>query len=321
MALLALAVCVVYYWMPKEYRAPELRNRNYAVEQLTLSLGQEGTSNETWLEVLSWSPRAFVVHNWLTDREADHMIELARDNLDRSAVSGDSGKTVTIDKRRTSWSASLGRYHTKVIGSVQEKVALLVGYPAIHGETLKVLRYNPTEKYTPHLDAYDRERLNGAPNRALTILMYLSEVEAGGETNFPAGKLHPDFDSKYSERKSQETRCDGALAYQRLWAQYIKGVRMKKDNSIKPKKGDALVFWDLDPACVYKDMASLHEGCPVISGEKWSATIWVREETHGQGTQGIAEVRERVRELYSPTKLETTKAGGRGLRKLNPKIY
>ena len=57
------------------------------------------------------------------------------------------------------------------------------------------------------------------------------------------------------------------------------GKTMRKPskwNSVRPKKNSALVFWDLDPACVYKEVAALHEGCPVISGEKWSTTIWSR---------------------------------------------
>ena len=46
--------------------------------------------------------------------------------------------------------------------------------------------------------------------------------------------------------------------------------------SIKPKKGKALFFWVSNPldGQLYKE--TLHGGEPVLSGEKWIATQWVR---------------------------------------------
>lgn len=44
--------------------------------------------------------------------------------------------------------------------------------------------------------------------------------------------------------------------------------------SVKPKKGDALLFFSLYPNAV-PDQMSLHGGCPVLEGEKWSATKWI----------------------------------------------
>lgn len=46
----------------------------------------------------------------------------------------------------------------------------------------------------------------------------------------------------------------------------------RKGIAVKPRKGDALLFWSLGPDSKTKDMTSLHGGCPVIKGDKWSAT-------------------------------------------------
>jgi hypothetical protein len=43
----------------------------------------------------------------------------------------------------------------------------------------------------------------------------------------------------------------------------------------KPKKGDALFFYSQTPANEL-DERSLHAGCPVLRGDKWSATKWIR---------------------------------------------
>lgn len=46
--------------------------------------------------------------------------------------------------------------------------------------------------------------------------------------------------------------------------------------AVKARRGDALLFWSLMPNGDL-DPASLHRGCPVLSGDaKWSATKWMR---------------------------------------------
>lgn len=44
--------------------------------------------------------------------------------------------------------------------------------------------------------------------------------------------------------------------------------------AVKPEKGDALLFFSLHPDAT-TDTNSLHGSCPVIEGEKWSATKWI----------------------------------------------
>lgn len=44
--------------------------------------------------------------------------------------------------------------------------------------------------------------------------------------------------------------------------------------TVKPRRGDALLFFSLLTDAV-PDTMSLHAGCPVIKGEKWSATKWI----------------------------------------------
>ena len=43
--------------------------------------------------------------------------------------------------------------------------------------------------------------------------------------------------------------------------------------SVKPRKGDAVLFWTMMPDGT-EDSATIHGSCDVLKGEKWSATIW-----------------------------------------------
>ena len=44
----------------------------------------------------------------------------------------------------------------------------------------------------------------------------------------------------------------------------------------KPRMGDALLFWSQKPDGSL-DARALHAGCPVVAGEKWVATKWLRD--------------------------------------------
>ncbi len=42
--------------------------------------------------------------------------------------------------------------------------------------------------------------------------------------------------------------------------------------AVWPKKGDALLFWDMMPDGQTVDRRSLHASCPTLKGTKWTAT-------------------------------------------------
>ena len=144
------------------------------------------------------------------------------------------------------------------------KIAVLTGIPVRNGEYIQVLRYEQHQRYKQHEDYFGRSFLREADGmqRMATILLYLSDVDEGGETNFPKGKVSREYWDRYGDASVNKvnSECGGGL-----------------QAAVQPKKGDALLFFDMDPASTYEDPLSLHEGCPVISGTKWSATIWMHQ--------------------------------------------
>ncbi|KAG2694111.1 hypothetical protein I3843_08G121300 [Carya illinoinensis] len=215
--------------------------------------GDEGR-REQWVELISWEPRAFVYHNFLTKDECEHLISLAKPNMHKSTVvDSETGKSK--DSRvRTSSGTFLARGRDKVIRNIEKKIADFTFLPAEHGEGLQVLHYEVGQKYEPHFD-YFQDQLNtkNGGQRMATVLMYLSDVEEGGETVFPAAK------GNFSSVPWWDELSDCG----------------KKGLSVKPKMGDALLFWSMKPDATL-DPSSLHGGCPVIKGNKWSATKWLR---------------------------------------------
>ena len=52
----------------------------------------------------------------------------------------------------------------------------------------------------------------------------------------------------------------------------------KVNISVTPKKGDAVLFYNVKPSGEREPM-SFHGGSPVLGGEKWIMTKWIRERT------------------------------------------
>jgi hypothetical protein len=53
----------------------------------------------------------------------------------------------------------------------------------------------------------------------------------------------------------------------------VSGVCCGQGLALKPRKGDATIFWSIRPDGTF-DHKSLHGSCPVIKGTKISATKW-----------------------------------------------
>ncbi|KAM0844400.1 hypothetical protein ACQ4PT_057076 [Festuca glaucescens] len=227
------------------------RIRRSASESILKKHGEKG---EPWTEVLSWEPRAFVYHNFLSKEECEHLISLAKPHMKKSTVV-DSATGGSKDSRvRTSSGTFLRRGQDKIIRTIEKRISDFTFVPVENGEGLQVLHYEVGQKYEPHFDYFhdDVNTKNGG-QRIATLLMYLSDVEEGGETVFPSAKVNSSsipFYDKLSE-------C------------------AKRGISVKPKMGDALLFWSMMPDGTL-DPASLHGGCAVIKGDKWSSTKWIR---------------------------------------------
>ncbi|KAL8240396.1 hypothetical protein R6Q59_013751 [Mikania micrantha] len=208
---------------------------------------------DQWVEVISWEPRAVIYHNFLSQDECEHLINLAKPHMVKSAVIDNETGQSRDSRVRTSSGTFLSRGFDEKIRTIEKRIADFTFLPVENGEGLQVLHYEVGQKYEPHFDYFlDPFNAKNGGQRMATVLMYLSDVEEGGETVFPAAKGNISAVSWWNELS--ECGKDGL--------------------SVKPKMGDALLFWSMKPDASL-DPSSLHGGCPVIKGNKWSSTKWI----------------------------------------------
>ena len=205
------------------------------------------------VELLSWKPRLYLYRKFMSGAECDHIIKLATPSMTKSTVV-DTATGKSVDSQiRTSHGTFLRRGQDEVVADVERRIAEFSMVPADHGEGVQILRYERGQKYEAHYD-YFHDQWNADPSkggqRVATMLMYLSDVASGGETVFPQSLDRPEYSA------DERSACGrGGL-------------------SVRPRKGDAVLFFSLDLQ-QQLDPASLHGGCPVVEGTKWSATKWM----------------------------------------------
>ena len=185
------------------------------------------------------SPRVIVLGGFLSHEECDELAEAARQRLARSETVQLSTGASEVNEARTSEGMFFARGENEVCRLVEARISTLLQWPLENGEGMQVLRYRPGAQYKPHYDYFDPAQ-PGTP----------SILKRGGQ------------------------RVATVLMYlntpKRGGATTFPDVHFEAN----PVKGTA-VFFSYDRP--HPMTRSLHGGAPVIEGEKWVATKWLRE--------------------------------------------
>jgi prolyl 4-hydroxylase len=221
-------------------------------------IGQEHQVSDMTLKVASVRPRVFTIENFLTAKECQEVIRsgldqgltestlytspLAKQNRDTSTRSSSnawlSRDTSSLTKKIYEKAAALTKIDPNLFQNFHESSAQ---YHSI-AESLQIVRYKKGEEYTPHHDFISPSINNRyQPSRFATLLIYLNDVEEGGDTRFP--------------RAVNNHSAEGL--------------------EITPKVGSAVLFYNALEDGNFDDL-SQHGGNKVLAGNKWLANLWVR---------------------------------------------
>jgi len=107
-------------------------------------------------EVLSWSPRIILLHNFLSYEECDYLRGVALPRLKISTVvDATTGKGIKSDVR-TSSGMFLSHEERKypMIHAIEKRISVYSQIPIENGELMQVLRYEKNQYYRPHHDYF-----------------------------------------------------------------------------------------------------------------------------------------------------------------------
>jgi len=142
----------------------------------------------------SQQPVIAVVDDLLSLHECDELIALSKEKLKQSTIVDPLSGEIKPDVDRYSHGAVFSLGENPFIERLDRRIAELMHWPIEHGEGLQTVNYQIGGEYKPHFDYFpphqDGNKLHVEQHgqRVSTLVIYLNDVEEGGETIFP--ELH-----------------------------------------------------------------------------------------------------------------------------------
>jgi prolyl 4-hydroxylase len=194
---------------------------------------------EVQVMMMMRNPRVVVFGSLLSDQECDELCALARTRLVRSETVDNATGGSEVNAARTSEGMFFQRGEFPLCDRIEKRIAALLNWPLENGEGLQILRYGPGAEYRPHHDYFDPDQPGAG-----------SILKRGGQR---VGTLVMYLNTP--------TKGGGTI---------FPDVHLE----VAPLRGNAVFFSYDRPHPITR---TLHGGAPVVEGEKWVATKWLRE--------------------------------------------
>lgn len=231
--------------------------------------------------VLSVSPFVTLFEDFLTPRECEFLKVYAQRRLQPAMVvlSGDDwfGKQQETRSNEQHWTEPVEEKTVPLLRHMLKRMHRIARSPDETVEAVQIGRYNVSKKYEGHLDT---DPASGV-GRPATLIIYLADVESGGDTLFPVGRY--DCGATWHDDPKTNEKVYGAQMC-------CNSPELDKNETVRvhPKMGRAVLFHNHRPDGTI-DQKAHHIGCPVNEGVKWIAQRWFRFEPYNKVSYHDAE--------------------------------
>jgi prolyl 4-hydroxylase len=188
-------------------------------------------------------PRIILYENFMTTEECDQLIALSMPKLSQSTIVDTENGELRSHKDRVSRGTYFALSENPFISMLDQRVARLMQCPVENEEPLQILNYQVGGEYKPHFDYFPPEQTGSA-----------NHLKRGGQ------------------------RVATLIMYLNTVSEGGETIFPELNLKVAARKGSAIYFSYFENGTV--DPLSLHAGSPILQGEKWIATKWIRERAY-----------------------------------------
>jgi prolyl 4-hydroxylase len=216
---------------------------DYVYEAPLLRARPRITTFDRTIDVVARSekPTIATLAGVVTPEECAQLTELARPRLEPSTVADPrTGKDV-VTAQRTSLGMFFRPLENDLVARLDRRFAEVTGLPVENGEGLQILYYPALAQFPPHFDF-----------------------------------LQPTSTANQQSIARSGQRVSTLIAYLNDVEDGGETTFPRAAFTVFPRRGNA-VYFEYCNRRGQVDPRTLHAGCPVLRGEKWIATKWMRE--------------------------------------------
>jgi prolyl 4-hydroxylase len=223
--------------------APQQAASSYIYEEIGPRVGNLVKTSDRDITVLMTidKPRVILFGNVFSKEECEQLIELSKPKLNRSTTVADATGKAEYHEHRTSSGTFFHLNETPFIEKLDKRISELMQVPVVNGEGLQILNYQIGGEYKPHFDYFPPE----LPGSAV-------HIARGGQ------------------------RVATLITYLNTVEEGGETILPDIGLKVAPVQGNALYFAYTNSRNQV-DPLTYHGGNPVIRGEKWITTKWVRQ--------------------------------------------
>ena len=190
--------------------------------------------------------KIWIAHDFVTDEECRILMDHGAPRLMRATVADADGTSIVSESRKAqqaNYNIDMNDPDGDPLYSLYKRVFQATNHHTKYNLTMDgqedftIIQYNVADQYTPHCDGNCEGEPHIDKGRVASCVMYCKVADAGGGTTFT-----------------------------------------NSDIFVKPTKGMATFFsYKNSKTGLMDDGDTQHSGCPVLEGEKWITTVWMRD--------------------------------------------
>ena len=160
--------------------------RNRLLEEANIVSNKVELSEKQPFQLKTEKAEIYSIDNFLNAEESEEIISLIRSRLRPSTIA--SNNTKEDQNYRTSKTCDLGNLDNKLLEDIDRRICNFLGIDKKFSEVIQGQFYEAGEEFKAHTDFFEDDQMKEyggkRGQRTYTFMVYLNDVEEGGETEF-----------------------------------------------------------------------------------------------------------------------------------------